>query len=168
MEAVNAQARPFRLKSRHIVGASAALCGLGCMLFLCLRPTGNFGTLGLPDSALIRWMDAHGELRNLPAFAVLTMPFMFGLRRASRRRWATYGLLFLSAAVEGVQLFLPSRVPSLADIFWSWAGIALVAVAAEAIWERVETRLRRKAGVRRQQRRVLARARLVRPAIARA
>ena len=100
------------------------MIGVAIMLFLCLRPSCDVRTLGLPNWWIIRWADRHGEFRNYPAFFVLGIPFMVVIRRSRRRALAIGLLAFAGMAVEIVQIWLPQRYASVMDVLWSWAGLA--------------------------------------------
>ncbi len=106
--------------------AAIALIGLGVALFLLFRESSDIRTLPLPPWAIFRWIDEHGELRNVPAFALLALPFLLLARgRRQRRRTAAALALFILVSEFG-QLALHSRFFDLLDIASGWLGLALM------------------------------------------
>lgn len=121
---------------RWLVAAMA----LGVIAFLALRASPEVNRVPWIPQWLGRWADAHGSLRNLPAFAGLAAVLTVTLGA-----WAGCGLAAVFAVgLEVAQLGLPHRAFDPADIGWSLLGIALVAVGAAlaAGWRR--GRLRRR------------------------
>ena len=70
-------------------------------------------------------MDHHGYLQNIPAYALLALPFMT-LFRGSRARAQIVGTLALFATVlEAIQYFIPSRFCEWQDVALSWVGLLI-------------------------------------------
>jgi VanZ family protein len=88
----------------------------------------------LPAS-LTHWADYHGRVRNIPAFAVLALPFMLICPSPRARRTAIFGLAAFAATLELLQYFIPTRYCEWQDIACSWIGLALTWVSFEfASW----------------------------------
>jgi hypothetical protein len=113
--------RPWRV-ALGIIGA----LGVAIALFLLLRPSSDIHTLPLPNWAIFRWVDEHGQLRNLPAFAILSVPFLVLARGRRERRIVVWFLAGFIAVTEFCQLAIPTRFFDLADIAEGWAGVAIV------------------------------------------
>ncbi len=77
-------------------------------------------------------MDHHGYLQNIPAYALLALPFMT-LFRGSRARAQIVGTLALFATVlEAIQYFIPSRFCEWQDVALSWVGLLITWGSFEA------------------------------------
>lgn len=121
----------YARRHRAIFALCASLCliGLACMFYLTLRPSPDFSSLKLPawllHSRLIKLADKYGELRNIPAFFLLAIPFRV-IFRDRGERWLILALLFLlSLSVEVAQIWIPSRHFDRMDILCSWLGLCL-------------------------------------------
>ncbi len=103
-----------------------ALAAVGVVGFLALRSSPWVGELPWIPHWLSDWADRHGTLRNLPAFAALTVALIpaFGWRLGG-------GIAAgLSVALELAQVFIAGRTFDWADIGWSLAGVAAVSAVA--------------------------------------
>lgn len=130
--------RPWRI----VVGL-VGLFGMIAALFLLLRESSDLRTLGFPDWALLRWMDTHGALRNLPSFALLALPFLL-LARGRRQRFKviTWLALFV-VATEFCQLALKARFFDLQDILYGWLGLTFSWLSMELFAWHQRVRYRR-------------------------
>jgi len=93
--------------------------------YLTLRPTGRLASVWWIPSEVSQWCDLHGQMRNVPAFFLLAIPFLIALRRFPQRVGAMVVLGFLAAFVELVQLGLPGRQAEWEDVVLSWAGLLI-------------------------------------------
>jgi hypothetical protein len=113
---------------------------VGVVGFLALRGSPYVGELPWIPRWLADWADAHGVLRNVPAFAALYYVVLLGL--GWRKRVIALVLVCVFAAcVEFGQLWVVNRSFTWADIGASWAGAGLahgVAVGVVAVRRRVE------------------------------
>lgn len=89
-----------------------------------LRASGDLRTLGLPDSALVRWIDDHGTARNPPAFALLTIPFLLLARGRRQRRRVVMALGAFVVVTEFCQLAIRTRYFDYLDIAGGLGGVA--------------------------------------------
>jgi hypothetical protein len=103
----------------------AAWAGLAMGGYLTLRPSGQMATIWWIPSVIGQWCDQHGQLRNVPAFFLLAIPFLIALRRFPQRFVAMFALGFLAAFVEALQLALPGRQSEWEDVVLSWTGLLM-------------------------------------------
>ena len=103
-----------------------ALAAVGVIAFLALRGSPWVGELPWMPRWLAEWADHNGNLRNLPAFAALTLVLwpVLGWRLGA----AVAALM--SVGLETAQVFIAGRTFDWADIGWSLAGVAAVAAPA--------------------------------------
>ena len=109
----------------------AAALGIGCCLYMTLRPSSNLVEIGWLPRGVARWADSYGRFRNFPAYAALAAPFVFVCNGRRARAKAMAWLALLGAVVEGLQYFIPTRWCEWQDVAWSWAGLAATWLAAE-------------------------------------
>lgn len=100
------------------VVVSAAMIG-----FLALRSSPHLTELRWLPRVLAEWADAHGVVRNIPAFAVFHGLLLIALGW-QRRRVALIGSGLFAAGVECAQLLLDGRFFGWDDIVASWTGVA--------------------------------------------
>jgi hypothetical protein len=116
----------------------ALLFGIVAACYLTLRRSSDLSTITWLPPALdpiIRWVDAHGRLRNVPAYALLALPVMVLCRTGRSRAIAISLLAVLGAVLEGLQYFIPTRFCEWQDVALSWAGLALTwLLVAGARW----------------------------------
>lgn len=105
-----------------------ASAGLVLGGYLTLRPSSRLETVWWIPTDLARWCDVHGQLRNLPAFFLLAIPFLIALRRPGQRIAALAALSIAAAMIELVQTALPGRWAEWEDVVLSWAGLAAAAL----------------------------------------
>lgn len=143
--------RQYAKAHRLIFCISMALCliGLACMFYLTLRASPDMETLRLPKwflkSAVVRWLDHYGVLRNVPAFFLLAIPFRVIFRDRPEHEYVLGGLFLVAALVEVAQRWLPTRHFDLRDIVCSWIGLAagwLSTMAAQAWLDRRRARVK--------------------------
>ncbi len=116
--------------------------GLVLACYLAWKPSGSLGGLpGLPRG-LSMWLDRHGVLRNLPAFAALAVPLLLVARAGRPRRRVVLGVAALAEFIEYAQLWQPGRhfdwrdiVVSLAGIGAAWGAVTLIEITGMA-WGR--------------------------------
>lgn len=113
-----------------------AVLACAVIAFLTLRTSPYVGELPFIPSWLGVWADSHGNLRNLPAFFLLTLFLVPALGRLHA------GLLaaILSITLELAQLLRPGRTFDWADICWSLVGVVL---AVAGVWGAVKWKRRR-------------------------
>lgn len=109
----------------------AGATGIGCAIYLTLRPSSILSEVPWLPGGLARWADSYGRLRNLPAYAVLAVPFMVVSPRPRSRAISIACLALVGAILEGLQYFLPSRWCEWQDVAWSWCGLGLTWATAE-------------------------------------
>lgn len=109
------------------------LLAIGCSLiaYCSLRSSPTLAEISWLPEWLGAWADKHGELRTgVPFFIVssyIALESWYGFR-ASRAlpplMWAlaVYGLLCVLGLTELIQIWLPQRTASWADIAWGSAG----------------------------------------------
>jgi hypothetical protein len=102
-----------------------ACAGLAMGGYLTLRPSGQMANMWWLPTVIGQWCDQHGQLRNVPAFFLLVIPFLIALRRFPQRFVAMLALGFLAAFVEAMQLVLPGRHSEWEDVVFSWAGLLI-------------------------------------------
>lgn len=104
--------------------ALAAL-GLGgaCAAYLSLRSTGRLATVPWLPRWAVDWADEHGRLRNLPAYALLTVPVMLLDARSRVRAWGALAAGLFGTGLEFAEVFVPARMVEWQDIAWTWAGV---------------------------------------------
>jgi hypothetical protein len=113
----------------------ALVAGVLCAAWLTLRPTGNLPAWGWLPAGIARWVNRHGELRNLPAYFLLSVPAL-ALAPAKAAWRAIVGVAVLAALLEFAQLGIRSRQFDAWDIVLSWLGVGF-ACANRAAWRRV-------------------------------
>lgn len=102
---------------------------VAAIAYLALRGSPWVSEIPWIPSWVGEWADRNGNLRNLPAFAGLTLVLLWPLG------WRTAALLsaILAVLLECAQVFIAGRHFDWADIGWSLLGVALVAVPAAAV-----------------------------------
>lgn len=119
----------------RIASIGAILFGVIAAVYLTVRTSSSTRTIPwLPDwvHPISVWMDHHGYLQNIPAYALLALPFMT-LFRGSRARAQIVGTLALFATVlEAIQYFIPSRFCEWQDVALSWVGLLITWGSFEA------------------------------------
>jgi len=143
--------RQYARAHRLIFALSVLLClvGLACMFYLTLRASPDMETLQLPKwmlkSAVVRWLDHYGVLRNVPAFFLLAIPFRVIFRDRPEHEYILAGLYLLAAGVEVAQHWIPTRHFDWRDIICSWIGLSagwLCTMAVQALIDRRRSRLK--------------------------
>lgn len=134
--------RPWRV----VVGL-IGLVGIGFATFLLFRPSSDVRTLGLPHWEIFRWIDEHGVFRNLPAFALLALPFLLLARGRRQRRNVIVWLAGFVAVTEFGQLAISTRWFDPKDILLGWLGLAISWAAMEFVAWRQRVRYRRMGNV---------------------
>ena len=117
---------------------SRSLLAIGCIgvfaaLILTLKASGNVPFTRFTPDWLTRWVNRHGELRNLFAYALLALPFLLRAPTFPKRVRTVLSLSAFATAVECAQLFIPTRWFDLIDIAMSIVGIGMTWAAVEAI-----------------------------------
>jgi VanZ family protein len=108
--------------------------GLIAALILTLKPSGDVPYTRLTPDWLTHWINRHGVLRNLFAYALLAVPFLFREPRFTGRLQVVWRLSLFATAVECAQLFIPTRWFEFADIAMSLLGIGSTWVVIEGFW----------------------------------
>ncbi len=119
---------PARIPGRWVI--VVVLLGLAAILYLRLIPFGFVWPGHVPFDR-ITWQPLN--LRDAPLNVLLFIPLGFGLSGVLVRRGRRSGIgprvllvgLALSAALETTQMFIPERVPSLADVLANGIGALL-------------------------------------------
>jgi hypothetical protein len=109
----------------------AGCVGIGCGLYMTLRPSSVLSEIPWLPHGVARWADSYGRFRNFPAYATLALPFMIVCRGRRGRFNAFRWLALFGAAVEAAQHFIPTRWCEWQDVAWSWAGLAATWLVAE-------------------------------------
>lgn len=122
------------LKPRNAVGASVGILAVALVSVLALRSSPYVSDLSWIPKWLSEWADRNGNLRNLPAFAALTLVLLWPLP------WKHAGFFaaLVAVTVESAQFFIAGRTFDWADIAWSLAGVTLVTLPA-ALFARFRT-----------------------------
>jgi hypothetical protein len=115
----------------QIAMLAIALIGTAAALDLTLRSSGYMKLVNWVPQPVAYWADSHGQLRNLPAFFLLALPFLALARRKRHRAFVTIALGLFATALEFAQFFLPNRWVEWEDIVWSWTGV----IAAWLVFE---------------------------------
>ncbi len=111
----------------------AAAIGCVCAVYLCLRHSSDLSTVPWLPKFISNWADHHGRIRNVPAFFLLTWPFMFLFPVALWRVWAVLGLGGFGTLLELAQYFVPTRWVEWQDVMWSWTGVIIAWLLFEAV-----------------------------------
>jgi hypothetical protein len=115
------------LPKRSRPGLALGVAGVasGVIAVLALRPSPYLTELAWMPEELARWADAHGRLRNLPAFFLLCLALLpaLGLRLGGAVALA------LGLGLEAAQLFIPGRYFDPLDLLWSALGVAAACFA---------------------------------------
>ena len=111
--------------------AFAMMIGCALITYLSLRPSPQLSEISWLPAWLSAWADIHGDLRTAVPFFMLSsylaLESWYGFR-ASRALpnllWilGLYGLLGILGLTEFIQIWLPQRTASWADIAWGSAG----------------------------------------------
>jgi len=107
--------------------------GIGLAVFLSIKSSPSMSAVDWLPHFLTHWADRHGRLCNFPAYALLALPFLLCARHGWQRAWVVAGLAVLIAALEIVQLWIPSRVADKWDVFWGCSGLLASWSAIELI-----------------------------------
>jgi hypothetical protein len=125
----------------------AGFIGIGCGIYMTLRPSSVLSEIPWLPTGLARWADSYGRFRNFPAYAALAVPFMFVCNGRRPRAKAIAWLAVFGAVVEGLQYWLPTRWCEWQDVAWSWVGLAATWLATEiGFWVAWEIRCEFKHG----------------------
>ena len=120
----------------RIGSVGAIVFGVTAAFYLTLRTSPSTHTikwLPLWLDPVSTWMDHHGYLQNLPAYALLALPFLI-LCRSRRSRTVAIGVLaVLAALLEAVQIFIPTRTCDWQDVALSWAGLLVTWAMIEGL-----------------------------------
>ena len=103
-------------------------------IYLCLRPDPELKHITWLPKSLTYWADANGVVDNIPAFAVLALPFMYLCNGRRARRKAIAWLAVFAAVLELLQYFIPTRFCDWRDIVASWAGLAITWLGVEFVY----------------------------------
>jgi hypothetical protein len=117
----------------RLAGVAVAGVGVGCAMYLSFRGTGELSTVVWMPSAIGEWADQHGRLRNLPAYFLLTLPFLALFQEGRSRLGAAVGVGVLGTVLELAEYFVPARMVEWQDITWSWAGVAAAWALGEGV-----------------------------------
>lgn len=120
------------------------LAGVVLACGLAWKPSGSLAGLGLPHG-VAAWLDRHGVLRNVPAFAVLAVPLLLVVPTGRPRWHAVVGLALLAEVIEYAQIWLPNRhfdwrdiVSSLAGVAMGWGAVRLIEISVAVLgWSRL-------------------------------
>ena len=123
--------QPPKLSLVQLAALFVGAVGLIAALDLTLRSSGYLQLVDWLPKPVARWADSHGQLRNLPAFFLLALPFIAFFPRRKHRLMTAGGLLVLAALLEFAQYLRPQRWVEWQDVAWSWCGIALASVFFE-------------------------------------
>ncbi len=127
----------------------AIVVGLALGLYLTLRSTGSFNDLWWMPRPVRHWAEYNGRLRNLPAFALLAVPFMIVANGRRARRWIIAGLAVFVVLTELAQYYIPGRWCEWQDVTYGWTGLLATWLGFEvsfwSAWRIRQTFKRRKA-----------------------
>lgn len=107
------------------------LVGVAPAVFLSIRPSPALSTVRWLPHFISQWADRHGWFCNFPAYGALAVPFLVITPNIVGRACVVASLAALVAALEIIQLWIPTRSADLWDIFWGWSGL----LTAWAIFE---------------------------------
>jgi len=111
----------------------AGAIGVTLAIYLSVRPSAAMTTVRWLPRFIAVWADHHGRFCNFPAYAMLAVPFLMVTTNTLRRACVVALLVVFVALLELVQLWIPTRVADLRDIFWGGAGILAVWGIFEAV-----------------------------------
>ena len=111
----------------------AGAIGVTLAIYLSVRPYPAVTTVRWLPRFIAVWADHHGRFCNFPAYAMLAVPFLMVTTNTLRRACVVALLVVFVALLELVQLWIPTRVADLRDIFWGGAGILAVWGIFEAV-----------------------------------
>jgi hypothetical protein len=114
--------------------------GVGLAIFLSVKSSPSMSAVGWLPHFITHWADRHGQLCNLPAYAMLAIPFLAVAPGRLHRTCVVFSLAILVAGLEIVQLWIPMRCSDKWDVFWGWSGLLTSWVAVElveAIWRKM-------------------------------
>jgi hypothetical protein len=114
--------------------------GVGLAIFLSVKSSPSMSAVGWLPHFITHWADRHGQLCNLPAYAMLAIPFLAVAPGRLHRTCVVFSLAILVAGLEIVQLWIPTRCSDKWDVFWGWSGLLTSWVAVElveAIWRKM-------------------------------
>lgn len=119
------------LQSALAVGAVA---GCGCAVYLSLRPSGALSSVPWIPEWIGHWADAHGRIRNLPAYFLLAVPFLLLVPPEPVRRAGAAAIVgVFGTLLEFAEHLVPTRWVEWEDILWSWVGVSLAWLLFETI-----------------------------------
>jgi VanZ family protein len=99
---------------------------IGIILYFSWIPDNNLAHTGLLPAWLARWTNRHGNLRTAVPYFLLGFLYemlMHGKLNTWTKRLAVWAILSILVIItEIVQLYIPGRYPSFADIFWGSTG----------------------------------------------
>lgn len=107
-----------------LLAITAGLVGCLCAIYLSWRSTGRLTTVPWMPETVGRWADEHGRFRNLPAYFLLSLPFLLAAPTLGLRARTSLALAGFGAVLELAEYFVPIRMVEWQDIAWSWAGVA--------------------------------------------
>jgi len=108
----------FRL---GIIGVG--LFGVGLAIYLSLKPSPSMNAVRWLPRFITAWADRHGQSDNFVAYSMLSIPFLMVAPGRLERACVTTSLAILVAAMEIIQIWIPTRVADEWDIFWGWSGL---------------------------------------------
>lgn len=103
--------------------ACVAIAGATVGAGLALKASGDFASVPWIPYELAIWCDTHGQLRNLPAFALLTFVALGAVSGLKARLQLAGVLAALGVLLEVVQIPMPHRHCDLADMILSFLGV---------------------------------------------
>ncbi len=110
---------------------TAGCVGIISAVVLTLKKSGDVSFTNLISEKLTFWVNHHGQLRNLFAYALLATPFLLRVPRFYGRLLIAFGLSAFATTMEFTQRLIPTRCFDLADIGLSITGIF-------SIWATIE------------------------------
>jgi hypothetical protein len=125
--------KDVRTQPVRLAAMAAALVGVGCAIYLSFRSTGELSTVAWMPATVGEWADQHGRLRNLPAYLLLTLPFLALFREWLPRLGAAVGVGIFGTVLELAEVFVPGRMVEWQDVTWSWAGVGAAWILGEGV-----------------------------------
>lgn len=118
-----------------VVGLAAG----GLAIYLSVKPSPEMSAVHWLPARITHWADQHGRLCNLPAYALLAIPFLAMGRSPQKRLVISLGLVAFIALLELAQRWIPSRTSDGWDILWGGTGVFAVQSLIElgvGVWRR--------------------------------